>query len=90
MDWAYFSIKSSVGSDFRPTGDGTYELVIIVSLLSLYPIRHAHRILIKSGANSPRQNPPSQSPTPKSAIKTHMLQAISLSRIPLSQACGKS
>ena len=32
MDWAYWSVTASLEAVFRPMGDGTYEVIILVSL----------------------------------------------------------
>ena len=40
MDWAYWSVTTSLQGVFRPVGDGTYEVVILVSLIDNYVLLH--------------------------------------------------
>ena len=40
MDWAYWSVTTSLQGVFRPMGDGTYEVVIMVSLTDDYLLLH--------------------------------------------------
>ena len=31
MDWSYWTVNRGVDCSFRPIGDGTYEVIVIVS-----------------------------------------------------------
>ena len=35
MDWAYWSLNKNTEGAFKPIGDGTYEVVILVSMMNL-------------------------------------------------------
>ena len=53
MDWPYWSVTAGLRSVFRPIGDGTYEVVILVSTLGDRLLTHSYELPGQSDPDAP-------------------------------------